>query len=164
MNIDQTEKDKSSMSSNHVQHVDQNAVKFSHAATIVLLALGFVVDSWVPVAVAMACQLLGASGSSFAPYRFLYEHVVTASGIIKPNVQPDNPQPHHFASLVGGLFNLVATLLLMAGSPIGWLFGGVVFVLANLNVWVGFCAGCTMYYQFNRLGVPGFTYAPVRGR
>ena len=146
------------------QQVDQSLVKFSQACTIALLTLGFIVDSWLPVALAAICQFLGATGSPFAPYRFLYEHVARASGIVKPNVKPDNPQPHHFASFVGGTFDLIGLLLLLAGSSLGWLFVGIVFVLANLNLWVSFCAGCMMYYVFNRLGVPGFTYAPVRGR
>jgi hypothetical protein len=37
-----------------------------------------------------------------------------------------------------------------------------VVVLANLNFWLNFCAGCWMYYQFNRLGVPGFTQSPLQ--
>ena len=30
-------------------------------------------------------------------------------------------------------------------------------VLAGLNLFAGWCAGCTVYYWLNRLGVPGFT-------
>jgi hypothetical protein len=28
-------------------------------------------------------------------------------------------------------------------------------------LWLGFCAGCFMYYLLNKAGVPGFIYAPV---
>jgi hypothetical protein len=38
----------------------------------------------------------------------------------------------------------------------------VVVVLAALNLFLGFCAGCFVYYQLNRLGVPGFQYSPVK--
>jgi hypothetical protein len=38
---------------------------------------------------------------------------------------------------------------------------GIVLVLANLNFWLNFCAGCWMYYQLNRLGIKGFTRSPI---
>ena len=37
-------------------------------------------------------------------------------------------------------------------------------VLAGLNLFAGWCAGCTMYYWLNRLGVPGFDHQPVEVR
>jgi len=40
---------------------------------------------------------------------------------------------------------------------VGWALIIVVIVLASLNLFAGWCAGCTMYYWLNRLGVPGFT-------
>jgi len=59
---------------------------------------------------------------------------------------------------------LGGTAALMAGLPVlGWILIAVVIVLANLNLWAGWCAGCTMYYWLNRLGVPGFDHAPVEG-
>ncbi len=37
-------------------------------------------------------------------------------------------------------------------------------MLAALNLFVGFCVGCFVYYQLNRLGVPGFLHSPLRRR
>jgi hypothetical protein len=37
----------------------------------------------------------------------------------------------------------------------------ILIALANLNFWVNLCVGCMMYYQLNKLGVPGFTRRPV---
>jgi uncharacterized membrane protein len=64
--------------------------------------------------------------------------------------------------LVGSIFNAAATIALLANAPaLAWVLAGIVVVLANLNFWIDFCMGCWMYYQFNRLGMPGFTHAPI---
>lgn len=145
-----------------LRKVDQNGLKTGQAATIILLILAFVLNSPLLVAVVAVAQLLGALDVPFAPYRLLYQSVVKPSGLVKPKVITDNPEPHRFAMLVGAVFNGAATLALLANAPaVGWVLVGIVVVLANLNFWLNFCAGCWMYYQFNRLGVPGFTHAPV---
>jgi hypothetical protein len=36
---------------------------------------------------------------------------------------------------------------------LGWALDLVVFVLSSINLTVGFCAGCFVYYQLGRLGV-----------
>ena len=62
-----------------------------------------------------------------------------------------------------GLGPLAALCLLLAGvSAIAWVLVAIVIALANLNFWLNFCMGCWMYYQFNRLGVPGFTVSPIQ--
>jgi hypothetical protein len=126
------------------------------------LIAAFIVDSWVLVAFVGLAQLAGALDLPFAPYRLAYQVVLKPSGLVKPNVITDNPEPHRFAMLVGALFNGVATLLLLTGTgAAGWVPVWIVIALANLNFWLNFCAGCWMYYQFNRLGVPGFVVEPL---
>jgi hypothetical protein len=44
---------------------------------------------------------------------------------------------------------------------VGWSLAGVVALLAALNLFLGFCAGCFVYYQLNRLHVPGFVHRPL---
>jgi len=145
-----------------LRKVDQNGLKTGQAATILLLILAFVLNSPLLVAIVALAQLLGALDVPFAPYRLLYQNVVKQSGLVKPHVIADNPEPHRFAMLVGAVFNGAATVALLAGAPVlGWVLVGIVVVLANLNFWLNFCAGCWMYYQFNRLGVPGFTVKKV---
>lgn len=151
------------MQTNQPRRIDQSGLKTGQAITILTLAAAFVLDFWPLVAFVALAQLLGGVGSSFAPYRLIYQHIVKPAGLVKPNIQPDHPEPHRFAMLVGALFNTTATLALLAGAPlIGWILVGIVIVLANLNFWLGFCAGCWMYYNLNRLGVPGFSREPLR--
>ncbi|MEO8395246.1 MAG: DUF4395 domain-containing protein, partial [Chloroflexota bacterium] len=107
-------------------------------------------------------QFLASIDSPYAPYRLIYQQIIKPSGLVKPNVITDNPEPHRFAMLIGSLFNGAATLLLLAGVPTpAWVLVWIVIALANLNFWLNFCVGCLVYYQLNRLHVPGFTQAPV---
>ncbi|GAB5494087.1 MAG: DUF4395 family protein [Phototrophicaceae bacterium] len=148
---------------NTLPKVDQNGLKTGQALTIILLVVGFVINSWVLVAFVAIAQLLGGLGLSFAPYRLIYQNIIKPSGLVKARIEEDNPQPHRFAMLVGALFNGVATIALLFGLPfLGWTLVWIVIALANLNFWLNFCLGCWMYYQFNRLGVPGFTVAPIQ--
>jgi len=142
--------------------VDQSGLKVGQAATIIILVVAFIIESPILVAFVAVAQLLGAVDVSFAPYRLFYTRILRPSGIVKPNLIVDNPEPHRFAMLVGAIFNGVGTLALLAGAPVlGWALVWIVIGLANLNFWLNFCAGCWMYYQFNRLGVPGFTVAKI---
>ena len=75
----------------------------------------------------------------------------------------DNLDPHRFAQGFGGVVVALAVIALLAGqSVVGWALVGLVIVLAALNLFMGFCAGCFVYYQLNRLGVPGFARSPIR--
>ncbi|MCU0513031.1 MAG: DUF4395 domain-containing protein [Anaerolineae bacterium] len=146
-----------------LRQVDHTGLKTGMALTIVLLIVAFVLNSPLLVALVAVAQLAAALALPFGPYKVIYERVVKPAGLAAPHVIADNPEPHRFASLVGGLFNTAATLLLLAGLPApAWVLVAVVVVLANLNLWLNFCLGCWMYYQFNRLGVPGFTAAPIQ--
>ena len=145
-----------------LRKVDQSGLKTGQAVTIILLIVAFILNSTVLVAFVALAQLLGGLDVPFAPYRLLYQRVLKPSGFVKPQVISDNPEPHRFAMLVGAIFNGAATLALLANAPtLAWVLVAIVVVLANLNFWLNFCAGCWMYYQFNRLGVPGFTQSPI---
>ena len=59
--------------------------------------------------------------------------------------------------------------MLLAGSlgfllnvnAFGWIFTMIVIFLAGLNLFLGFCMGCTLYYWLARWGVPGFDKTPI---
>ncbi len=145
-----------------LRKVDHSGLKTGQAATIILLIVAFILNSTLLVAFVALAQLLGALDVPFAPWRLLYQRIIKPSGLVKPDVISDNPEPHRFSMLVGAIFNGVATLALLANAPVlAWVLVAIVLVLANLNFWVNFCAGCWMYYQFNRLGIPGFTQSPL---
>ena len=143
--------------------VDLTGLKVGQGLTIVLLLLAFILNSPLLVAFVALAQLLGALAVPFAPYRLVYRYILKPSGLLKPNIVADNPEPHRFAFLVGSIFNGAAFVALVNGAPgLAWVLVGIVVVLANLNFWLNFCMGCWMYYQFQRLGLPGFTVAPLQ--
>ncbi len=146
------------MGSESALHVDQHEIKFAMAATLLLLALSWVLNSWIPVAIAAICQLIGATGSPYAPYFLIYRRVTVPVNLIKPHIIPDDPIPHRFASLIGGLLTLLGAIFLWANySLVGWIFASTVFALQILNFFVNFSMMYYLYHVLNRLGVPGFT-------
>lgn len=145
-----------------LRKVDHTGLKVGMALTIILLLAGFILNNWALAAFVAFAQLTGALALPFAPYRLIYQNIVKPSGIVKPNVITDNPEPHRFALLVGAIFNAVGTVLIISGAgTVGWVLVWIVIALANLNFWLNFCAGCWMYYLFNRVGIPGFNIAPI---
>lgn len=145
------------MSRNFEQTVDQHEIKFAMVATILLIALSWILNSWIPTAIAAVCQLLSSTGSNYAPYYLIYKGVMVPAKIIKPKIIPDDPVPHRFAALFGGIFTLAAAIFLWADYLLaGWIVAFIVFVLQSLNFWVNFCLMYYMYYLLNRIGIRGF--------
>lgn len=138
--------------------VDHSAIRTNQFFTITLLGLAFVLASPALSGLMGVIMLLSAAIPPLGLFTRLYRHVLRPAGIVRPHVIPDNPEPHRFAQLLGGTLVTLGTLLVLASASIaGWALVIVVIVLASLNLFAGWCAGCTLYYWFNRLGIPGFS-------
>lgn len=143
--------------------VDQSALKVNQAFIIGLLLSAFVLDSVWLVAFVGGVMLLGTAVPALSLFKRIYQHGLKSAGLVRPHVIVDNPEPHRFAQGFGGVVVALSVLALLAGQSIlGWALTGLVVVLAALNLFLGFCAGCFLYYQLNRLGVPGFYHRPIR--
>ncbi len=142
--------------------VDHTSLKVNQAFIIAFLILAFVLNSVWLVAFVAAVMLLGTAVPSLSLFKRVYQHVLRPAGLVKPSVLVDNPEPHRFAQGFGGVVLLAALAALGAGAAvIGWVLVGLVVVLAALNLFLGFCAGCFVYYQLHKLGVPGFARGPI---
>lgn len=142
--------------------VDHSSLKVNQAFIIAFLILAFVLNSVWLVAFVAAVMLLGTAVPSLSLFKRVYQHVLRPAGLVKPSVLVDNPEPHRFAQGFGGVVLLAAIAALGAGAAvIGWVLVGLVVVLAALNLFLSFCAGCFVYYQLHRLGVPGFARGPI---
>lgn len=144
------------------RRVDHAALKVNQAFIIGLLLLAFVLDMWQVAAFVGIVMLLGTVVPALSLFKLVYRVVLRPTGAIKPQIVQDNPEPHRFAQGLGGVFVALAVAALVLGqSVLGWALVWLVIVLAALNLFLGFCAGCFVYYQLNRLGLPGFNREPV---
>ena len=145
------------------RQVDQTALKVNQAFIIVLLLLAYVLDAVWLVAFVAVVMLLGTAVPKLSLFKQIYLKILKPAGIVKPDVILDNPEPHRFAQGFGGVVVAFSTMALLLGAhSLGWMLAAVVVFLATLNLFLGFCAGCFIYYQLNRLGVPGFAHSPLQ--
>ncbi len=145
-----------------VRKVDHNALRTNQTFIIGLLIIAFVAELPLLVAFVAAVMVIGAAYPPARLFVRVYQHILKPAGLVKPDVITDNPEPHRFAMAVGGVFLVASTLALFAEAAlVGWVLAWIVIVLAALNLFIGFCAGCFVYYQLNKLGLPGFTQAPI---
>ena len=147
----------------NIRRVDHSALRTNQAFIITLLVLAFVLNFWPLVAFVSAVMIIGTIFPSAGLFKAVYFAILKPAGVVKPDVKIDNPEPHLFAQGLGGVFTLLSTLALVAGvSLLGWALAWIVVALAALNLFGNICVGCLIYYQFNRLGLPGFTHSPIQ--
>jgi hypothetical protein len=134
--------------------VDHSLLKFNQASIIVLLLLAFLLDWPLLVAFVAAVMVVGSVWPQAGLFKWFAQRVLQPAGLLKPDVRADLPQPHLFAQAVGGLVLLVALVAFGLGAPVvGWALSGVVVALAAVNLFLGFCVGCFLYYQLGRVGI-----------
>lgn len=145
-----------------IRKVDHSALRVNQAFIIGLLVLAFVLDSLPLVLLVGAVMLVGTVVPAWGLFKVVYFYVLKPLNLIRPDVMVDNPEPHRFAQGFGGVVVAIAAAAFLAQlTVLGWALVWLVIVLAALNLFLGFCAGCFLYYQLNRLGVPGFTASPI---
>jgi hypothetical protein len=143
--------------------VDHSSLKVNQALIILGLLAAFILNvPWLTAAVALV-MLIG-TGIRRPGFFFIYLGLLRPTGIVRPDLLADNPEPHRFAQGFGGVVAALSAALLFLGAPFaGWVLQWLVIVLAALNLFAGFCAGCAVYYWLNRLQVPGFPKSPPVG-
>jgi hypothetical protein len=145
------------------RRVDNSVIRINMIFTIGLLLLAFILDApWLAAIVAVV-NFVAALHPPFGLWRATYNLILKPLGLVKPDPVIDNPEPHRFSQGLGSIFVGIGVLALYAGAnALGWAFVWLVIGLAAINLFLHFCVGCFMYYQLNRLGVPGFRYRPVQ--
>lgn len=135
--------------------LDAHLGKFSQASTFVLAGLAFVLFQPLIVLITGLILALSALVPTIGPYRLIYRSVLVPLHVLRPRIVEDDPAPHRFAQGVGAVFLLTSALVLFLShaTVLGWILDLIVFVLSGLNLFVGFCAGCFVYYHLGRLGI-----------
>ncbi len=146
-----------------LQKVDHSALRTNQAMIIGLLLAAFVADSPWLAALVMLVMAYGTLRRQ-PGFKIVYSGLLKPRGWIKPDVINDNSEPHVFAQGFGAAVLFGAVAALVGGLPaLGWGLVWLVIALAALNLFVGFCAGCAVYYWLNRLHLPGFVKTPPAG-
>jgi hypothetical protein len=143
--------------------VDHSALKANQIVIIILALFAFIFSlPWVSLVTGLIMAIgtiIGKPG-----FLFLYSGIVKPLGLLSPEVIKDNPEPHRFAQGFGATVLIGGSAAVLAGAPVaGWSLVWLVVVLASLNAFAGFCAGCFVYYQLSKLKLPGFKKLPPEG-
>ena len=134
--------------------VDHTALRFNQASIIGLILIAFLFQlPWLVVAVGLV-MLVGTIWPGAGLFKLFYARLLKPAGLLKPDLQADDPQPHLFAQGLGALVLLGSTVAFVAGQPaLAWALALVVMVLAAVNLFFGFCLGCFMHFHLARRGI-----------
>ena len=138
------------------QQVDHAEIKMGQVLTIFISVIALLTQNQLTLLILGGLFLLSGTIRSISPISLLYKWIILPAGIMKSDYRLDNIQAHQFGQLVGVLTVVLAIGLLQSGYQFaGW---SVVVLLIFLTVisFFGWCIGCFMYYQLNRLGLGGF--------
>ncbi len=140
--------------------VDHSAIRTNQALIISLSLIAFILNlPWLIGLVALI--MIVGTALKLPGFGFVYRWLLKPLKLIKPDLQEDNPEPHRFAQGFGAAVLAIGAIALFMGASIaGWGLVWLVMLLAALNLFVGFCVGCAVYYWLGRLKVPGFVHSP----
>ncbi len=139
-----------------IDKIDQNALRTNQALIIGLTVLAFVLGTdnggaWIVLAVGLALAI-GAAFPGNGPFQLLYRRALAPAGVIMPHPVVGDPNPHRFAQTVGAFCLVLSSALLFGGlEAAGWAIAWMVVALAMINLLFGFCAGCFIFLQLERL-------------
>jgi hypothetical protein len=146
-----------------LQKIDHSALRVNQVTIILLSLIAFLLNAPWLVVLVTAFMLIGTMIDK-PGFLFIYRQVLKPAGLVKPQILLDNPEPHRFAQGFGSVVMAAGSLALWAGlQPLGWALVWLVIILAALNAFAGFCAGCAVYYWLNRIHIPGFRRTPPAG-
>jgi hypothetical protein len=136
--------------------VDRTALRVNQAMIIMLLALGFVLDQPWLVVVVCGVMALGTAFPRLALFQRFYRDILRPMGLLRPDLHEEDAAPHRFAQGLGAAVLFGAVVALFGGAAVpGWGLVFVVIALAAINLIFGFCAGCFVYFQLQRLRANG---------
>jgi hypothetical protein len=135
--------------------VDHSALRVNQTGLIVLVVLAFLFDAVAILGFAAVVLGLAAVSPRYGLFHRLYQQVLKPRGWVSPRVAQDDPEPHRFAAAIGATVLAASVLVLSVGGSalVGWTLAAMVAVLAAINLFAGFCAGCFLYYQLARVRV-----------
>lgn len=136
--------------------VDHAAIKTGQLLAIATLLFAVALGRWEPVALLALVFLFTAVLYPLGPFVLVYRLLLRPLGIVQPDLRIDNLQSHLFGQAVGAASAALAALALYSGhNYAGWILVWALIALTAIS-YKGWCIGCSLYYQLNRLGLRGF--------
>ncbi len=135
--------------------LDTHLAKFSQACVVTLTGLAFLFNLPIVVLITALALMLSTLVPAASPFKLLYQRVVLPLNLLHRRIVEDDPAPHRFAQGIGAAFLLASSvkLFLTHAAIVGWALDLIVFALAGINLSIGFCAGCLVYYYLGRVGM-----------
>ena len=127
--------------------IDPRGHRFGAGFSVVLLALGFVFNQ--PLVVALVGVALGVSAVFGTKYSALGRPWPLVRRVLRigPPAELESEYPPRFAQALGSVAVGVAVLSFLAGVPIvGWLMAAAVAALQAVLAVTGYCLGCRLYF------------------
>jgi hypothetical protein len=135
---------------------DRTAIRVNQALIITFLVIGFLLNSPLLVLLVAVVMAVGTAWPQAALFQRIYRDVLKPQKLLQPDVHNEDPAPHRFAQGMGaGVLILALIGFALGAMAFGWALAIVVIVLAAINLFFGFCAGCFVYFQLQRFGVIG---------
>jgi len=142
--------------------VDHAEIKTGQLLTMLIAVVAFVTKEPAWLMALVLFFLVTAFYRPASPFVLVYRFFIKPFGLMQSDYRLDNIQPHAFGQLVGALTVAVClTLLYLDYLTAGWI---ILWILIGLTLvsWLGWCIGCFLYFQLNRLGLKGFfRHAPT---
>jgi hypothetical protein len=138
--------------------VDHSALKVNQAGIILTVLVAFAGSAFSPwfellIPALAVVMLLGTWRPELALFKQVYFRILKPRGIVRPRPLQDSPTPHNFAQGRGGVFVVVASVLLPFSLVLGLAVSLLVAVLAFVNLAFNYCVGCQVYFLLGRTGV-----------
>lgn len=144
------------------RHVDHAEIKTGQLLTLLMSAGAFFLHDprWL-IALGLIF-LITALARPLSPFVWTYRYLVAPLRLMRSDYRLDNIQAHSFGQFVGAATVGVILALFYGGFEMAaWAVVGVLFGLTLIS-YLGWCLGCFLYYQLNRLGLKGFfRHAPM---
>jgi hypothetical protein len=132
-------------------NVDPRGPRFGAAITTVVLAVVLLTASgWLLLAQTLVFAIGALAGLRYAPYGFLYRHLVRPR--LGPPSRTEAEAPPRFAQGVGMVIAGIGCIGFVAGSTTaGMIFTALALAAAFLNAAFDLCLGCQMYLLIQRI-------------
>jgi hypothetical protein len=136
--------------------VDHAEIKLGQILTMLIATAGLVLRDPLWLVALGGIFLLTVLYRPVSPFVATYRLLVRPLGIMRSDYRLDNIEAHAFGQAVGAVTVALALALLYSGyAVVGWMIVAILIGLTLVS-YLGWCIGCFLYYQLNRLGLRGF--------